>query len=512
MIGRRLLTVASAAALATGSAAAQRPVLSGTVLDSATRAPLAGARVVLVGGQAVTTDGDGHFVLTRWQPGDSLHTLRIGYRQARLAIPTDGHLPPIVLSAQPVVLPTMVSVANRRPQSTADLITPVTVIDRADLQQSGALSLADALDDVAGLQAAADPPARSTIQIRGIGGNRVLILRDGEPAPGGLLEDRDLSRLSTSNLDQIEIVKGPLSALYGSEAIGGVINMVSRPPSGPLTLDAALGSGSSGRRTAELSAARGGKLAWRLSGSYRDQDRIAAQVERPEALDRVWDLHAAAHYPLGGSTTLRADASLLRERQRWPLDGVFNAFNDNRAVSGWIEATGAWSATRWRVRLAGQDFSHRYREAAGLVPFAGTGAPTQRERSARLLVTGQHPLGRGHTLDLGSEIASRRIEAADRLQGGNVSEQAIDVWGQDSWQSGNWLATASGRASWSSRWGQTVTPSLALAWEPNRTIRLRATAARGFRAPSFKETGWNFANVTAGYAVEGNPDLRPEKS
>jgi outer membrane receptor for ferrienterochelin and colicins len=508
-----LWAVVSAQARTTSGVAAQQATITTTVIDATSRQPLAGARVTVGrAGPAVTTGPDGRIHLTNWRPGDTLRVTRIGYRHTQVPLPADGHLAPIALVAAPVTLAEIVTVAGRRPQSTVDLITPVLTIDRAELNQSGALSLAEALDDIPGVQASADPPARSTIQIRGIGGSRVLVLRDGEPVPGGLLEDRDLSRLSTSTTEQIEVVKGPLSVLYGSEAIGGVVNMVSRVPRGPLHFEAAASGGSSGRRTASVTAAQGGSVAWQLSGSYRSQDRIAAQVERPNALDRVWDLHGSAHHTLASAVVLRADATLLRERQRWPLDGQFNAFNDNRAIAAWLEASGTAAATRWRLRLAGQDFAHRYREAAGLIPFGGTGAPTQREQSARLLLTAEHPLGRGHTLDLGSEIATRRIEAADRLQGGTVSDESVDVWAQDGWQSGPWLATASGRASWSSRWGQAVTPAVAVAWEPGHALRLRATAARGFRAPSFKETGWNFLNVTAGYAVEGNPDLRPEQS
>src|SRR5690606_34386411 len=124
---------------------------------------------------------------------------------------------------------------------------------------------------------------------------------------------------------------------------------------------------------------------------------------------------------IGSDISLRVDASGFRERQRWPVDGTLNAFNDNSGWNAWTEARFAIATTRFRARLSGQEFAHQYREAAGAVPYAGTGAPVQRERSGRLLLTATHNLA-GHVLDLGTEIGVRRVTAADRLVGGTLDD------------------------------------------------------------------------------------------
>ena len=80
-------------------------------------------------------------------------------------------------------------------------------------------------------------PTGSNLLIRGIGGARVLVLVDGRPVPGALIENRDLSRISLAGAERVEVVKGPLSSLYGSDALGGVVNVITAPPAGGFRLD-----------------------------------------------------------------------------------------------------------------------------------------------------------------------------------------------------------------------------------------------------------------------------------
>lgn len=486
--------------------------ITGTVRDADHGSLLRGVEIRSLGsGQHSHTNSLGRFRINTLTRGDTLVLRRIGYRSIRYAIGSGAGPLTIRLQPAPLILPTVVSTATRQPTSAVDLITPVLVQDRAAITESGARSLDQVIQELPGIQQIAEPPARNTVMIRGIGGNRVLILIDGEPAAGALLEDRDLSRISTTAVEQVEVVKGPLSALYGSEAIGGVVNVITRAPSGPLTLEVGGDMGSAGRQTASFTASRGGALAWRLAGSVRRRDQIASQVEQPGATQRVWDIRGTTRTALTDGLTLRLDASYMRERQRWPVDASINAFNDNRSIGGWLEISDHTNE-RWRARIAVQDFSHRYRESAGSQPIAGTGTPQQHEQSARLLLTHARTLGSLHTLGIGVETGARRIRATDRVRGGELSEETADAWVQDAFRSGRWLATASLRTSWSSRWGTTFTPAVEAAFEPTPTLRLRGSLARGFRGPTFKETGWNFANVSAGYIVEGNTALRPERS
>lgn len=504
-----------AAVLAAGGLplAAQATRVFGTVTDT-NGAALAGARVsAWPGGGASITDAEGRFRLeVQGVPIDSLMFARIGYLPVRIAVNDTRESIGVAMLPSPMLLPAIVSIANRRERSTADIAVPVLTMSRDAVETSGAMSLDRLLQEIPGLQQSSEPPARSTLMVRGIGGSRVLVMIDGEPVPGALMEDRDLSRISLGTAERVEVVKGPLAAIYGSEAIGGVINVVTTPPSGDFRLGGTAGVGSRGRSTASMEASAGGAVPWRATLSHRHLEEISTQVPRPGAFQRVWDGNISVRAPASDNFRLRLDANAMRERQRWPVDGTMNAFNDNQAMGGWTEAELDAGETLLRARLSAQSFSHQYREAAAPDPYADTGAPVQRERSGRLLLTATRGLAGGHTLDAGSEIGLKWLSSPDRLVGGSQQETGVDFWLTDSWQGGPWLLTVAARQAWSSRWGSTFTPSFTAAWEPRPSLRLRGAVARGYRAPSFKETHWHFSNPTAGYEILGNLELVPERS
>ena len=511
MIIRGAFLLVTMVCLGSETAPAQR-VIRGVVSDSADRAVIGAIVRPIPGGIATETDHRGRFrIVDSTSAVDSVVVTRIGYLPRRVSVPGSGHVT-IRLDQSPVVLATLVSIANRREESAADIAIPVISVSREVIEASGAVSLDRLLDDVPGLQQSAEPPAKSGLMIRGIGGSRVLVLVDGEPVAGALLEDRDLSRISLASVERVEVVRGPLAAIYGSEAIGGVINVVTRRPVGDLAVNAVAGIGSRGRRTALLEAGGDGPVAWQASVGHRSVDEIGVHPATDLSLQRVWDGRVSLTMPISKALRLRLDGSAMRERQRWPIDAAMNAFNDNEAISGWAELLHERERTAIRTRLSAQAFNHLYREANGPIPYAGSGAPEQRERLARLLSVVTRTLGGGHTADLGAEASYRRIESPDRLVGGSADETGFDIWLSDAWRHGDWLVTGAARQAWSSTWGTTFTPSVTAAWQPDAALRVRGGVARGYRAPSFKETHWNFSNPTAGYEVRGNNALSPESS
>ncbi len=485
----------------------------GVVVDAATGVPVARARIeALVQGTRADATIEGGFSLTVAR-FDTLLVRAIGYRPARTPVPGPGAPLRIALVPAPLRLSDVVVTANRRTARAGESPTPVTSVSREEISAAAAPSADRMLAQVPGLQVLPTQPTGADLSIRGINGARVLVLQDGEPAAGALLENRDLSRLSTGGLDRIEIVKGPLSALYGSDALGGVVNLVSRDPEGPLTLGAEARAGDGGRKEARIEAESGqGRLAVRLDGAWREDRRVPAITTATSALDRVWDFHGTARTSVSPALRLRADASLLRERQRWQVssDG-FNGFNDNQGASGWLEAMLPFrTGGAWRARLYAEEYSHRFRQSRELRPLAGDTTPSQRERLIKGRLGWSAALG-GHSLDAGLDLLARSIEAPGKVAG-VVSDRGVEGYVQDGWTVGRILFTPATRLSWNSRWGRAVTPSVAGAFDISPALRIHAGAARGFRGPSFKELVWDFPNPFAGYAIRGNPDLKPERS
>jgi outer membrane receptor for ferrienterochelin and colicins len=516
MTVRWIVLLGCALCAGAGDASAQEQgvaMLRGTVVDWRTGAPIAGAEVrFLPGGPGSYTARDGTFRVQDVREADTLRVRAIGYFPLRT--PRSAVVSGVVslrLVAAPTSLPDLVAIGGWQPQAAAEMVMPVLRVTRAEVEASGATSVADLLRELPGLQATTAPPTGSGIMIRGIGDGRVLVLRDGVPVPGQQLEDRDLSRLSTLGVETIEVVKGPLSVMHGSQALGGVVNIISRAPKGPLQLEGTAHGGSLGRRDGSVAVQRGGRLAWRATVGWRSQDRLPGQVERDGSVQRVLDGQSTLRTTLG-DVALRVDVSALRERQRWAVGGGFFGFNDNTSLTAWSEAAVDRAGGQWTLRVTGQEFRHRFRQALGTIPFEGTGPPTQQERLARVQLTHSRRLAAQHRLDAGVDVSHRRVVAADRLIGEQLSDAMVEGWVQDAMHLGPAIVTAATRVTSNSRWGTAVTPSLGVALEPSGTLRLRAGTARGFRGPSFKELGWNFLNPGAGYLVEGNLGLIPESS
>jgi len=238
--------------LARGQDAAVRGI-NGIVVDAATSAPLADA-VVRAGGRSVLSGPDGRFHLAA-AAGDTLSVRRLGYRPIRTTL--RDHLDSLILALEPVGQPleSVVVTAARREQRLADAVVATELISRREIEQRGATDVAAALTDAAGVQTEGGVPSGSGVLLEGLGSQRVLVLVDGQPLGGRINGNLDLSRLSTTGVERIEIVKGPQSTLYGSEAMGGVINIIRRKPRRPgIGGDLSVVAGSQGRRDAGFSS------------------------------------------------------------------------------------------------------------------------------------------------------------------------------------------------------------------------------------------------------------------
>ncbi|MBE7629746.1 TonB-dependent receptor [Tenacibaculum piscium] len=124
----------------------------------------------------------------------------------------------------------VVVTATRTERQLSSLPMPVTLISKKQLQKSGAIRLKDILEEQTGITLVSDFGGSQGVQLQGVSADYTLILIDGVPIIGRASGNIDLKRLSVNNIQQIEIVKGPSSSLYGSEAIGGVINIITSQP------------------------------------------------------------------------------------------------------------------------------------------------------------------------------------------------------------------------------------------------------------------------------------------
>lgn len=135
--------------------------------------------------------------------------------------------------------------ANRFQQPTSSILAPVTIVDREQIDRWQSNSVLDVLRRMPGIDVAQSGGIgqMSSVFVRGTDSRHVLILIDGvRTNQAGISGSYDMSQLPLSLVQRIEYIRGPRSAVYGSDAIGGVINFITKRPNDGLTLNAGIGS------------------------------------------------------------------------------------------------------------------------------------------------------------------------------------------------------------------------------------------------------------------------------
>ncbi|HET9679594.1 MAG TPA: TonB-dependent receptor, partial [Gammaproteobacteria bacterium] len=153
-----------------------------------------------------------------------------------------------IATAEATPLETVVVTADKIPQTLENTLASMIVISRAEIARSQAADLAGLLRFHAGLNIAqtGGPGQTATLFLRGTESNHVLVLIDGVEINPATVGGAPFAQIDPDMIERIEIVKGPRSALYGSEAIGGVINIITRKGSDGINVTAHIGGGSFG--------------------------------------------------------------------------------------------------------------------------------------------------------------------------------------------------------------------------------------------------------------------------
>ncbi|MCY3545626.1 MAG: TonB-dependent receptor [Gemmatimonadetes bacterium] len=205
--------------------------IEGVVRDADTGEPLAGAFVAVVGtGTSAVTHGDGTFHLTGIAGGSySLRVERLGYRSrtSEVTVGDESAVVAIELTTSPIALQGMVVTGTLSERAAAEALRPVSVLAGDALQRRSEATVAATLASMPGMAAISMGPAVSQPVVRGLSGDRVLMLEDGTPVGDASNSGTDhATALDPSSARRIEIVRGPGALLYGGNALGGVVNVI----------------------------------------------------------------------------------------------------------------------------------------------------------------------------------------------------------------------------------------------------------------------------------------------
>lgn len=393
--------------------------------------------------------------------------------------------------------------ATRTPEKLVDIDASIAVVSREELARATGAELSDLLRFRAGLEfsRSGGPGQNTSMFIRGADSNHSLVLVDGVRFNPGTIGGASLQNLPTALLERVEVVKGPLSTLYGSDAIGGVVQVFTRRPEHDL-LEVGFGAGRWGSREANAQGALAGEtMSLSFGASWQQTDGFP--TSSASALDRGYDNRsftvalrgevAGADVMLQGwrasGTAQYADFFLA------PVDQDY--VNDVAALTVRLPVNDQWSTT---LRVAHmQDDLQQNQKPDYLVNFDS--ALTRRNT-----VDWQNDVKLGaHTLTAGTLLQRESTRAASFDSLFDVATNSNSFYVQDRFT----LDTAArhkvlfglGYTDHSSAGSQT-TWNAEYGWQPLEALRFSVSAGTAFRAP----------DSTDRFGFGGNPALAPEKA
>lgn len=424
-----------------------------------------------------------------------------------LAIALSGAAAPAP-AAPAVDLDQVVVTATRTAQTQDATLAAVTVIDRADIERLQPSSLPDLLRGTPGASLANNGgPGKSTsLFLRGSESDHVLVLVDGIKLGSATSGGASLQDIPVEQIERVEIVRGPFSSLYGSEAIGGVIQIFTRRPQGPFAPSFSVGIGSNKTHRASAGVAGKGERGWySINAAHEDTDGIDACRGKPSpggagcftySPDR--DGYRNSSLTLQGGYRFNeqwdAEARVFRAQGYNEYDG-----SQNNQADTVQQVAGAKLRYRPSDRLAlslnagrSWDLSEQYKDGKYSSTF-----DTRRQLGS---LQGDLGLG-GGLLSLGFDWQRDEVESNTAYK--RDARVLRGAFGQYQREFGAHALQASLRRDDDSQFGGETTGSLLWGWNFTEHLRLGASYGTAFKAPTFNELYF------PGY---GNPELGPETS
>ena len=518
--------------------------VSGAIADAGSHRPVASATVSVVGETfAAIADSQGRYLLDLPAGLYQIEAGHIGYKPRRFYVelmPGERTLLDVVLTATALPQPVMLVTATSRGKALQEVTVPVEIVEREAIEMSGADNVAGLLEDVTGLAVHSSLygylGSPSGVMIQGIDPSRVLVLMDGKRligGPGGMI---DLSRLPVAHVERIEVVKGPHSALYGSEAMGGVVHILTRnAPSGE-DGDVRLRAGSGGMTSGEVRFAFvRSRMTADLSASATSEDAVDCSPDDPDTdLDAYTQRQTQAklRFEAHERLTLRGDARWLYQREEGfssqffaPLNKTYVWRFPDRMHRIKANLGGQWrTAGGETVDLSLSRTWFDNQSVEELIDSPQTRNRITDNRLTKLQLRATRLLRSRHIITAGAEYSREDLEISlDRtlprgerqftVEVPHARVSASELYVQDDWQvrSGTGIVLGA-RYQHHSRYGSYLTPKISFAHKLTGQLRVRASYGQGYRAPSLKELHYVFDHSNLGYMVLGRDSLQPERS
>lgn len=441
----------------------------------------------------------------------------MGYTPSTLVLATDNENEKLnfILKEDGFSISDIVVTGTRTPKTISDAPVITRVITEQDFKKLDVTNVAELLqNELPGIEFSYSMNQQVSLNFQGFNGTSVLFLIDGERMAGETLDNIDYSKLNLDNVERIEIVRGAASSLYGSNAVGGVINIITKKNNKPWSL--------------------------RFSNKYGAHNSWNNSL--------IWGLHQGML-----SNNLSIHHSSLNT-YNIPKDTEGNAKGDFSAVYGnysWnikdqmildlsdkLKLTGRYGYF-FRQRDYSEADKNRYRDFDGALkmnyklsekslletsyhfdqydksdyyPIKRTDIRDYSNIQNTIRALFNHTLDRSHTLTIGGDVMSDYLMSYQFENNDSHTEYTADLFGQYDWNIAKSLNILAGlRGDYYSKAGIHISPRLSLKYKINHYLSLRGGYANGFRAPTLKEQYMNF-DMASIFMIYGNKDLKSENS
>ena len=451
-------------------------------------------------------------------------------------------MPAVNLSAQStfrdsVELNPIVVTASHTPKTLKDAPVVTRLITLHDIKIVDATNIQDMLtQEIPGLEFGLAMSQETSLNMSGFGGNAVLFLVDGERMAGETMDNTDYNRMNLDNVGRIEIVKGASSALYGSNAVGGVVNIISRENLEPWTANANTRYNTFGHEWRNGASFSFNTEKWNSQTSF--QHTMIDPVDLPKAHtseEIAIELMKKAQGLPYDESVLNDDSNISRlygqktynvkERLTWRATdqltltgrgGYFFRTSERdtydyhfKGYSAGLKGRYAWDHAR-NLELS---YAYDQYDKANFLPD-GTRTHDHDYSNQQHVVHAlyHHPIGKNSLL-LGADYLHDYLTTYQFIDNTSHTQNNIDAYAQFDWNITERLnVVGSVRYDYfSASCLDAFTARLAVVCKLP-LFTLRGNYASGFRAPTLKEMYMHFDMGNMGYMIIGNPELEPEKS
>jgi vitamin B12 transporter len=403
----------------------------------------------------------------------------------------------------------VVVTANRITQNKDAVLADVTIIDRAQIERSGQSTLAELLSVQSGIEMESNGGvgATSNIHIRGNSSQAVVVLIDGMRVASATLGTTSFSQIQPEQIERIEILRGPASSLYGSDAIGGVIQIFTKQGAGDLHLTASTGYGSYNTQQAAATISGATEKVRFAAGITSLTTNGISSLKTNSGLDA--DNDAFRNLSFNGNMTVNLADGHNVGAQIYTSQGHYNFDGDNFPAHQDLRQE-AFSATSNNKILDTWTSHLRIGKSTDTLDSLGSFGSSYL-RTTQLQFSWQNDI----KLPLGNLVlAYDRLE--DKVKGStnfsqtkrfNNGYMATYLLEQDA------HAFKIGmRSDYNSQFGSHATGNIAYGYKLNDFWKASASYGTAYRAPTFNDLYWPLQDFGAYGTYQGNPNLKPETS